>query len=101
MIQYKKQEDTVYQLKPEGEQIARDGSHEARFWAILPPSGSEPLSDGDIAKKLGNEVAKLGKSQALKARWAKRDGSGYVRTVSRVISLCSMPATWFLISFSG
>ena len=82
MIEYKKQENITYQLKPEGIQIAREGSHEARFWTVLPPKGSSsPITEQDIVKQLGNDVMKLGRSQVLKLGWAKRDGPGYVRSV--------------------
>lgn len=82
MIEYKKHEDTSYQLKPEGIQIARDGSHEARFWSSLPAAGSPPVSDQDLVKLLGNDVMQLGRNKALQLRWAKREGTGFVRIVS-------------------
>jgi phenylalanyl-tRNA synthetase alpha chain len=83
MVEFKKREDTIYQLKPEGAQIARDGSHEARFWAILPAAGiGTSPTDLEITKQLGKEVANFGRNQAIKLGWVKHDGSGYVRAVS-------------------
>jgi phenylalanyl-tRNA synthetase alpha chain len=83
MITYTKNEDTIYQLKPEGVKISQEGSHEARFWAILPPAGTgQSFSDQEIVSRLGNEVAKVGRNQALKMGWARREGNVYVQAVS-------------------
>jgi phenylalanyl-tRNA synthetase alpha chain len=83
VVEYKKREDTVYQLKPEGTQIARDGSHEARFWSILPADGiSTPPTDQDIIKQLGKDVGNFGRNQAIRLGWVKREGSRYIRAVS-------------------
>jgi phenylalanyl-tRNA synthetase alpha chain len=86
MLEYKKREDTIYQLKPEGLQIAKEGSHEARFWIALPSAGATPLADQEIVQKLGNDTVKFGRSQAIRLGWAKREASGYVRKVSIIIS---------------
>lgn len=83
MIDLTKCEDTSYQLKPEGTQIAKDGSHEARVWAILPqPTAGTPLSVQDISQRVGADVAKIGCSKGMKMGWVKHEGNGFVRAVS-------------------
>lgn len=43
MIEYSQITTTSYTLTPEGQGIAKDGSHEFRVWSVLPPKGGEPL----------------------------------------------------------
>jgi len=72
------------QLKPEGELIASTGSHEYRLWSILPiPGQGTPLSAKDIADRLG-AYAKPGQNEAMKAKWIKKDGNGFVKAVDAV-----------------
>jgi len=42
------------------------------------------MSEQDVVKRLGSDVMKLGRNQVLKLGWAKRDGSGFVRTAESI-----------------
>ena len=62
-------------LKPEGEGIAKNGSHEFVFWSNVPEEG---ITQGDAMKSIPN--AKLGMGKALAAKWIsknKEDGKIY------------------------
>ena len=62
-------------LKPEGEGIAKNGSHEFVFWSNVPEEG---ITQGDAMKNIPN--AKLGMGKALAAKWIsknKEDGKIY------------------------
>jgi len=62
-------------LKPEGEGIAKNGSHEFVFWANVPEEG---ITQADAMKSIPN--AKLGMGKALAAKWIsknKEDGKIY------------------------
>ena len=61
-------------LTPEGEGIAKHGSHEARvFEAVRAAMGGLAIKDLDTF--VGKDVAKVGQGAAFKARWIKKDNN--------------------------
>lgn len=82
MISYDTHETSFHILTPEGAQIVLEGSHEARVWAALPAKG-DPMSVQDLKKKVGDEAAKVGQGRAFKNNWIAKEGSGFVKAVSR------------------
>jgi len=77
-------EVTTHVPTAEGAQIISDGSHEVRVWAALPEKGQgPPLSVVDLKKAVGDETAKVGQGRAFKNGWIGKDGSGFVKLVSR------------------
>jgi len=82
MIIYETHEVSSHVLTPEGSQIVREGSHEARVWAALPERGAAvPLSAQDIKKAVGDEAAKVGHGRAFKNGWIAKQGNGFVKAV--------------------
>ncbi|KAG1833402.1 tRNA synthetases class II core domain (F)-domain-containing protein [Suillus variegatus] len=84
MITYETHEVSSHVLTPEGVQIVREGSHEARVWAALPERGSAPLSAQDLKRAVGDEAAKVGQGRAFKSGWIAKEGNGFVKAVSNI-----------------
>lgn len=83
MIAYTVHKREIYVLTAEGEQIAREGSHEARLWNALPVKGQgQPLTMKDLQQKLGADSASIGHRNAFKNKWIGKDGDGFVKLVS-------------------
>ena len=71
-------------LSSEGEGVRREGSHEARLWALVDPAG---LPQKDLMTKCGN-LGKVGFSKAMSNGWImldKADGGKVKRKVGPVI----------------
>ena len=81
MITYETHEVSSHVLTPEGSQIVREGSHEARVWAALPERGGVPLSAQELKKAVGDEAAKVGQGRAFKSGWIAKQGNGFVKAV--------------------
>lgn len=82
MIKYTTQETLVHELTPEGADLAANGSHEARVWAVLPAQGAgEPLSAVELKKRVGDASAKVGQGNAFKRGWIGKQGAGFVKLV--------------------
>lgn len=82
MVVYTTHELSSHILTPEGAQIAREGSHEARVWAAVPAKGDgEPMSAKDLQSKVGPETAKVGQGRAFKSGWIGKEGAGFVKLV--------------------
>jgi phenylalanyl-tRNA synthetase alpha chain len=82
MITYKTHEILSHSLTPEGQQIAQEGSHEARVWAAVPVRGDgEPLTAKQLQDKIGAETAKVGQGRAFKNGWIAKEGAGFVKSV--------------------
>lgn len=81
MITYETHEVSSHVLTPEGSQIVREGSHEARVWAALPERGGAPLSAQELKKAVGDEAAKVGQGRAFKSGWISKQGNGFVKAV--------------------
>lgn len=84
MITYETHEVSSHVLTPEGVQIVREGSHEARVWAALPERGNAPLGVQDLKKSVGDEAAKVGQGRAFKSGWIAKEGNGFVKAVSNI-----------------
>lgn len=82
MVNYTTQEVQSHVLTPEGEQIAEQGSHEARVWAAVPDKDSgTALPINDLKSKVGDESAKVGQGRAFKNGWVGKQGDGLVKLV--------------------
>lgn len=82
MVNYTTQEVQSHVLTPEGEQIAEQGSHEARVWAAVPDKESgTALPINDLKSKVGDESAKVGQGRAFKNGWVGKQGDGLVKLV--------------------
>jgi phenylalanyl-tRNA synthetase alpha chain len=82
MVNYTTQEVHSHSLTPEGEQIAEQGSHEARVWAAVPDKDSgTTLPISDLKNKVGDESAKVGQGRAFKNGWVGKQGDGLIRLV--------------------
>ncbi|TFK75776.1 hypothetical protein BDN72DRAFT_809385 [Pluteus cervinus] len=85
MILYESHEVLSNVLTPEGEQIAKDGSHEARVWAALPLKGEGSAVNAVQLKKLvGDETAKVGQGRAFKSGWIGKEGDGFVKLIPTI-----------------
>lgn len=82
MIKYESHEISSHVLTPEGSQIAKDGSHEARVWGALPAKGQgTPVTPDQLKKTVGDETAKVGQGRAFKNGWIGKEGGGLVKLV--------------------
>lgn len=82
MVNYATQEVYSHVLTPEGEQIAEQGSHEARVWAAVPNKDSGTvLPINDLKSKVGDESAKVGQGRAFKNGWVGKQGDGLIKLV--------------------
>jgi phenylalanyl-tRNA synthetase alpha chain len=73
MVEYETIEREVAALSKEGEDIAANGSHEAKvFQAVV--AAMEGLKIGDLPEIVGKENAKVGQGNAFKKGWIKKDG---------------------------
>ncbi|KAE8148334.1 tRNA synthetases class II core domain (F)-domain-containing protein [Aspergillus avenaceus] len=73
MVEYETIEREVAALTKEGEEIAANGSHEAKvFQAVV--AAMEGLKIGDLPGIVGKENAKVGQGNAFKKGWIKKDG---------------------------
>lgn len=82
-------------LEPEGEQIAANGSHEARVFDAL-RQAVEGLSVQELEKTIGDKnVAKLGQSKAFKEKWISRTKEGKFKTAVSIVAL------WRILGWLG
>ena len=82
MITYDTHEVFTYVLTAEGQQIVKEGSHEARVWHAVPPKGQgAPLPIPALKKAVGDETAKVGQGRAFKNGWIGKEGDGLVKIV--------------------
>ena len=89
MITYDTHEIFTHVLTPEGAQIAKDGSHEARVWAALPAKGQgTPVTPLQLKKAVGDETAKVGQGRAFKNGWISKEGDGLVKAVRITLLSC-------------
>ncbi|KAL1725023.1 tRNA synthetases class II core domain (F)-domain-containing protein [Schizophyllum commune] len=85
MITYDTHEVFTYVLTAEGQQIVKEGSHEARVWHAVPPKGQgAPLPIPALKKAVGDETAKVGQGRAFKNGWIGKEGDGLVKVVSEI-----------------
>ncbi|GJJ07433.1 hypothetical protein Clacol_001635 [Clathrus columnatus] len=85
MISYNINEQIVHVLTPEGSQIAREGSHEARVWSAAPFKGEHsPLKLSDLKIKVGEDTSKIGQGRAFKNGWIGKEGDGIVKLMRSI-----------------
>ncbi|KAI7879901.1 hypothetical protein K492DRAFT_207947 [Lichtheimia hyalospora FSU 10163] len=71
-----------WRLTGEGEQLAKEGSHEARVFAAI-PAGEEGLAIKQLQSILG-ATAKIGQGNAFKKKWIAKKGDNLVRCVDTI-----------------
>lgn len=69
-------ETSFYALTKEGEDILANGSQEILVLKAL--NEFRTLSMTDLQAKVGNDVAKIGMGNCMKAKWAKKEGADLV-----------------------
>ncbi|KZW04115.1 hypothetical protein EXIGLDRAFT_663554 [Exidia glandulosa HHB12029] len=85
MIKYTTQETLMHELTPEGNDLADNGSHEARVWAAVPSKGQgEPLAPAALQGIIGAASAKVGQGRAMKNGWIGKEGAGFVKLVPQI-----------------
>lgn len=90
MVSYETHEVFSHVLSAEGEQIAKEGSHEARVWSALPAKGQgAPMTPVQLKKQVGDETAKVGQGRAFKNGWIGKEGDGLVKLVRPFNNICS------------
>ncbi|KAF7713300.1 Phenylalanine--tRNA ligase, alpha subunit [Penicillium ucsense] len=72
MIEYETLEKEVYVLTPEGDEIAANGSHEAKVFAAV-VAAMDGLKISDLPGVVGKDNAKVGQGNAFKRGWIKKD----------------------------
>ncbi|KAL1917755.1 uncharacterized protein VTP21DRAFT_3589 [Calcarisporiella thermophila] len=82
MVEYEIVEEEIWKLTQEGEEIAREGSHEAKVFNAVPEGG---IAIADLPKLVGAEVAKIGQGKAFKNKWIKKDGANITRLVDSIV----------------
>ncbi|CAK7266110.1 Phenylalanyl-tRNA synthetase, beta subunit, cytoplasmic [Sporothrix epigloea] len=86
MLAYETLERDEYYLEPEGEQIAAEGSHEARVFEAL-RQAVEGLSVADLEKAVGDkQVTKLGQGKAFREKWIAKTSDGKFKAVASSIT---------------
>ncbi|KAF7301793.1 Phenylalanine-tRNA ligase [Mycena indigotica] len=80
MVSFETHETLAHALSAEGNQIAIEGSHEARVWAALPVKGQgAPVTVAQLKTLVGDETASIGQGRAFKNKWIGKDGDGFVQ----------------------
>ncbi|SCV68058.1 BQ2448_179 [Microbotryum intermedium] len=82
MIKYQQISSDVHVLTAEGASIADAGSHEYLVWSSL--DSTTPLSANEIEARVGKDLAKVGQGRAMKNKWVKKQGDGFVKAVDTV-----------------
>jgi phenylalanyl-tRNA synthetase alpha chain len=91
MITFKMMTPETQVLTSEGITIARNGSHEFLFWSAL--SSSTPMKVMEVEAVLGKDVTKIGQGKAMKNKWIKKEGDGFVRAIELVIDTTQIELT--------
>ncbi|KAJ6187321.1 hypothetical protein N7519_002229 [Penicillium mononematosum] len=72
MVQYETLEKEIVTLTAEGQEIAANGSHEAKVFAVV-LAAMDGLKISDLPGIVGKENAKVGQGNAFKRGWIKKD----------------------------
>ncbi|THC93280.1 hypothetical protein EYZ11_007238 [Aspergillus tanneri] len=84
MVEYDTVEREVAVLTGEGQEIAANGSHEAKvFEAVL--AALDGLKIGDLPGIVGKDNAKVGQGNAFKRGWIKKDGAVLRATTESIV----------------
>ncbi|KAK0636857.1 phenylalanyl-tRNA synthetase alpha chain [Bombardia bombarda] len=82
MVRYDTLEREEALLEPEGEQIAANGSHEARVFEAL-RTAVEGLTVQELEKAIGDKnVVKIGQGKAFKEKWISKTKDGKFKAAS-------------------
>ena len=83
MIKYDTIDKEEALLEPEGEQIAANGSHEARVFEAL-RAAVEGLSVQELEKAIGDKnVVKIGQGRAFREKWISKTADGKFKAAVR------------------
>jgi phenylalanyl-tRNA synthetase alpha chain len=86
MIVYETIEKEEVVLEPEGEEIAKHGSHEARVFEALRVA-MDGLTIPELEKAIGDKaVTKLGQGKAFKEKWISKTKDGKLVSAVRLCS---------------
>ncbi|PLB37840.1 phenylalanine--tRNA ligase subunit alpha [Aspergillus candidus] len=84
MVKYDTIDKEVVALTKEGDEIAANGSHEAKvFQAVV--AAMDGLKIGDLPGIVGKENAKLGQGNAFKRGWIKKDSDLLRATAESIV----------------
>lgn len=72
MVEYETLEKEIVTLTAEGQEIAANGSHEAKVFAVV-LAAMDGLKISDLPGIVGKENAKVGQGNAFKRGWIKKD----------------------------
>lgn len=82
MVKYDTHDVSSHVLTPEGAQIVKDGSHEARVWSALSLKGQgTPITPVQLKGIVGDEASKVGQGRAFKNGWIGKEGNGLIKLV--------------------
>jgi len=86
MITYETIDREEAVLEPEAQEIAANGSHEARVWEEL-QGKMEGLTIAELEAAVGDgNVVRVGQGKAFKSKWiTKGNGGRFVALVSRIL----------------
>ncbi|KAI8149710.1 tRNA synthetases class II core domain (F)-domain-containing protein [Fennellomyces sp. T-0311] len=83
MVDYSAIDRELWTLSKEGEQVAEQGSHEARVFEAI-PIGAEGIPMSEVQAILG-KAASIGQGKAFKNGWIKKNGSNLVRATDSIV----------------
>ncbi|EDR12918.1 uncharacterized protein LACBIDRAFT_183128 [Laccaria bicolor S238N-H82] len=85
MVKYDTHDVSSHVLTPEGAQIVKDGSHEARVWSALSLKGQgAPITPVQLKGIVGDEASKVGQGRAFKNGWIGKEGNGLIKLVPEI-----------------
>lgn len=84
MIEYEAIDKDVVALTPEGEEIAANGSHEAKVFAAV-VAALDGLKISDLPGIVGKDNAKVGQGNAFKRGWIKKDSDKLRATKESIV----------------
>ena len=79
MVEVTTHNPEAFVLTGEGNSIVASGSHEFLVWSAL---GQDPITAKALEAVVGADVAKIGQGKAMRNKWIKKEGDGFVRAVS-------------------
>lgn len=84
MVEYETREKELIVLTPEGQEIADNGSHEAKVFAAV-VAAVEGLKISDLPAVVGKDNAKVGQGNAFKRGWIKKDNDMLRATTESIV----------------
>lgn len=85
IVSYSTIERERWVLKPEGDLIADNGSHEVKVFNAI-PVGPEGISIAELQAKVGDSF-KFGQAAGFKNKWIKKSGTGLTRAVDSAVDV--------------